>query len=355
MYWLQAPKPTSTTFCTPAAVASLLDRGSTLDFRTDLWPLVAREVTWAYYQELALGHPGRLSVSWADFSNRYAELEWGSAEYERFVAAAVPEPADRLDLLALDHPLAGRRVEERAELSELVRGHVRADLARRQDVSFSADLGAFHALLAVLPVLAPALSSPLLHPRSLVDDVFGWFMGFFSFYASGPPPDRLDQLLALERAGVLSFLGAGLRITADPDRRAFVAESTTVDGEVTARALIEATLPAFDLTRTTDPLLSALAGRGEAVSQVLTAPDGERVDTGQLLVDRTQRLVRADGSSAERRFALGMHTTVKAAAFARPGSNGPVHRLNDAVARTLLGLPRADATRSRPDREQIQV
>jgi hypothetical protein len=184
------------------------------------------------------------------------------------------------------------------------------------------------------------LASPLLDPRSLVDDFYGWFMGFFSFYASGPPPDRLEQLLALEQAGVLSFLGADLQITADGARGAFVAGSSTVDGEVTARAMIDATLPAFALARTTDPLLTALAGRGEAVSQVLTAPDGQRIDTGQVLVDPAQRMVRDDGSSSARRFALGMHTVVKAAAFARPGSNGPVHRLNDQVARTLLTLPR---------------
>ena len=68
-----------------------------------------------------------------------------------------------------------------------------------------------------------------------IDDFFGWFMGFFSFYASGPPPDRLEQLLALEKAGVVSFLGAGLQVNADPVRGAFVARSATVPGEVVAR------------------------------------------------------------------------------------------------------------------------
>jgi len=201
-------------------------------------------------------------------------------------------------------------------------------------------------------VIGPALGSPLLDPRSLVGDVFGWFMGFFSFYASGPPPDRLEQLLALADAGVLTFLGADLQVETDPVRGAFVARSTTIEGEVTARAMIEATLPAFHLDRTTDPLLTALAARGEAVSQVLTAADGQRLVTGQVLVDPTQRLVRADGSSAAHRFALGMHTVVKAAAFARPGSNGPVHRLNDQVARTLLALPRTQgpaAAAGQPD------
>lgn len=338
MYRLQAPKPKATTFCTPAAVAALLHRGRPFTFLADVWPLVAREVTWAYYCELGQGHPGRIAIGWDDFATEFAAQEWGSASYERWIEAVVPDPDDRLDLAALDRPLEGRHAADRSELSRLVRGHVTADLARRQDVRYSADLGAFHAFLAVIPVLGPALASPLLDPRSLVGEFSGWFLGFFSFYASGPPPDRLEQLLALERAGVLSFLGAGLQITPDAERGTFVATSATVDGEVHARAMIEATLPAFDLGRTTDPLLAALAGRGEAVSQVLTAPDGVRVSTGAVQTDRTHRLVRADGSSAARRFALGMHTSVKAPAFARPGSNGPVHRLNDHVARTLLAL-----------------
>jgi hypothetical protein len=309
--------------------------------------LIGREVSWAYYLELAEGHPGRVRVDGLELAETFARLEWGSAAYEAWIASVVPEPDDRLDLSALDRPLGGRRVGTSAEVSRLVRDHIRRDLERRQDERFSADLGAFHALLAVLPVIGPAFGA--LHPRSLIEDFFGWFLGFFSFYASGPPPDRLEQLLALEQAGVVSFLGGGLEVEADPVRGAFVARSGTVPGEVVARAMIEATLPAFDLGRTLDPLLAALAGRGEATSQVLTDPDGRRRDTGQLRVDRSQRLVRADGSSAPRRFALGMHTTVKAAAFARPCSNAPVHRLNDQVARTLLALPRAGDPTTHPD------
>ena len=70
------------------------------------------------------------------------------------------------------------------------------DLARRAEPTRSADLGAFFALLAVLPVVAPALGSPRMDPRSLLEDFYGWFMGFFSFWASGPPHDRLHQLRA---------------------------------------------------------------------------------------------------------------------------------------------------------------
>ena len=154
---------------------------------------------------------------------------------------------------------------------------------------------------------------------------------------------RLEQLLALEEAGVVSFLGPGLEVDADASTGTFVARSSAVPYAVEARAFVEATLPAFDLARAEDPLLAALLARGEVSSQVLVDAAGHPTDTGQLLTDRAHHLVRADGSVAPRRLALGMHTVVKAAAFARPCSNAPVHRLNDAVARALLELPRAAA------------
>ncbi len=341
MYRLRVPKPTTTTFCTVAAVGALLRRGTSLDFRADLWPLIGREVAWGYYRELGLGHPNRITTSWSAFAATFAALEWGSEAYHRWVAETVPDPVDRFDPAAIDRPLGDLQVRDADELARTIRRYVTDDLARRSDDRFSADLGAFFALLAVLPVVAPALGSPQMDPRSLAADFYGWFLGFFSFWASGPPHDRLEQLLALEAAGVVSFLGPGLEIETDAERGTFVARSSAVPGQVEARALLDATLPAFDLARVEDPLLSSLAARGEVSSQVLVDAGGQPLDTGQLRTDPQHHLVRADGSVVPRRFALGMHTAVKAAAFARPCTNGPVHRLNDQVARALLALPRS--------------
>ena len=350
MYRLRAPKPGGTTFCTPAAVGAVLQRGGPIDFFADLWPLVGREVAWGYYRELVLGHPDGVTTSWPAFAETFATLAWGSAAYERWIEETVPDPADRFDPAVLDRPLRGLRVGDREELARTVRRYLTDDLARRADPRHSADLGAFFALLAVLPVVGPALGSSRMDPRSLLEDFYGWFMGFFSFWASGPPHDRVHQLLALEEAGVVTFLGPHLEIDADEERGTFVARSSAVPGVVEARALVEATLPAFDLARNEDPLLSALAARGEAAPQVLHDAAGRPWDTGQLLTGPGHHLVQADGTVAPRRLALGMHTALKAAAFARPCTNGPVHRLNDQVARALLALPRPGSSLVAEDR-----
>ncbi|MGI3781953.1 MAG: FAD/NAD(P)-binding protein, partial [Janthinobacterium lividum] len=249
MYRLRAGKPSTTTFCTVEAVGAVLRRGDAIDFRTDLWPLVGREVAWWFYRELGLGHPERITTSWDAFADTFAALPWGSEAYARWIVETVPDPADHFDPAVLDRPLRDLRVADADELAQVVRGCITADLARRKDDEHSADLGAFFALLAILPVVGPALGSPRMDPHSLARDFYGRFMGFFSFWASGPPHDRLEQLLALEEAGVVAFLGPDLEVVGDAARGAFVARSSAVPGEVEAPAFVEATLPAFDLAR----------------------------------------------------------------------------------------------------------
>ncbi len=95
----------------PQAVRRVLERHAELDFRAHLWPLIAKEAGYGYYRELFTGSPGdrHRSAGWAEFSSRFAELDWYSPGREELVAAAVPDPALRLDLEALDRPFAGRR------------------------------------------------------------------------------------------------------------------------------------------------------------------------------------------------------------------------------------------------------
>ena len=67
-------------------------------------------------------------------------------------------------------------------------------------------------------------------PRSLVRDFYGWFMGFFSFWASGPPPDRLEQLLALEEAGEAHPQLVNVRSQGDEDDAALRLDAMRVHG-----------------------------------------------------------------------------------------------------------------------------
>ncbi len=339
-----APRPPFPRFFTREAVAEIAERHEVLRFRKHIWPLMAKELEWAGYHELALGHPERVSASWDRFEAALAPLDWNTPEWRSAVAGAVPDPADRIDFVALDRPLAGLRFEDPAALDRHIRAYVRADIQRRADQRFSADLGVFNAFLAVFALVPVVLGHPRLSARSRIEDFDGWWFGFFSSYASGPPPRRLEELLALNEAGVVTFVGADMWVRADARSGEFVAGGASTPREVRAPALIDARLPGPTVASTTSPLVRALRDRGEITELVLSEPDGARFATGQIRVNHAdQRVVEAGGATNLRRFALGPHSTSRAPAFSRPRTNSIALRHNDIGARAVLQLLAGDA------------
>ncbi|MFD3620197.1 FAD/NAD(P)-binding protein [Streptomyces sp. NPDC058676] len=308
-------RPPLPRFFGPAEVDGLLARPTGFDFRRDVWPLVEKELGFAHYHRLFTVHPERTTVAWSVFEEKYAAVD-DPAGRAALVASAVPDPADRLDLAALDRPLEGVRYGSYAELQEGLRDYVEGDLSRRHDSSYSPDLAVFLGLLSVYGQLVR------------LGDIGPWWHGFFSYLASGPPGPRLRQLLALSRAGVVRFLGAGMTVSAEGG--VFRASSATVpDSVVEARALVEARLPEPTVGRARDPLLRGLHADG-----VGETPDGLlRVDP----VDG--RILDRAGRPHPRRFALGPHTDARApGAFTRPRTGGPAFRQNDATARAALAF-----------------
>ncbi|MER7568138.1 FAD/NAD(P)-binding protein [Streptomyces sp. NPDC097941] len=306
-------RPPLPRFLGPAEIDGLLARPEGFDFRRDVWPLVEKELGFAHYHRLFTVHPERTAMSWTDFEEKYAAAD-GPSERETLAASAVPDPRDRLDLARLDRPLQGVRYATHEEFQDGLREYVEADLSRRHDSRYSPDLAVFLGLLSVYGQLVR------------LGDIGGWWHGFFSYLASGPPGPRLRQLLALSRAGVLRFVGADMEVRADDG--VFRASSPTVPGHsVQARALVEARLPEPTVRRALDPLLRELYAEGAAES-----PDG------LLRVDRADgRLLDRSGRPHPRRFALGPYTDGRTpGAFTRPRTGGPAFRQNDATARAAL-------------------
>ncbi|MEV4577693.1 FAD/NAD(P)-binding protein [Nonomuraea jabiensis] len=309
-YRLAAPPPGLPRFVTPGTPAGELRRA------------VAKELAYAYYFELFNGHPSRTRMGWDAFEPAFAAAEWGAKEMRALVTRSVPRFADRLQLDRLERPLRGMRFGDLAGLGRWMAGYLTAGLERRADPAHSADLALIHGLNALRGVV-PA--DP-------------WFQGLYNYLASGPPASRLAELRALARAGVVTFLGEGIRVGRDERAGVWRAVSASVPGAVEARALVEARLPEPTVARSTDPLLGALFARGEC-----------REESGLLdvrLPDR--RLVARTGAVHPRRFALGPWTAggPGTAGFARPGVNAPLLRQADALARTLLSV--TAAARLRP-------
>ncbi|WP_043681283.1 FAD/NAD(P)-binding protein [Streptomyces xylophagus] len=322
-YEWSGERPPLPRFFGPAEVDAILAQPGGFDFRRDVWPLIEKELGFAHYHRLFGVHPERTSIAWTDFEEKYAAGE--AADREALVASAVPDPADRLDLAALDRPLDGVRYASEEAFQEGLRAYIEADLSRRHDPSNSPDLAVFLGLLSVYGQLIR------------LGDVGPWWHGFFSYLASGPPGPRLRQLLALSRAGIVRFVGADMAVAAEDG--VFRASSATVPGvTVEARALVEARLPEPTVGRSVDPLLRRLHDDGAVVE----SPEG------LLRVDRADgRLLDRDGRPHPRRFALGPYTDVRTpGAFTRPRTGGPAFRQNDATARAVLAFLRDLACRA---------
>ncbi|MDV9190869.1 FAD/NAD(P)-binding protein [Streptomyces sp. SR27] len=327
-YELDGERPPLPRFFGPEQTGALLARGGPVDFRRDVWPLIDKELGWAHYHRLFSTHPERTALAWEDFERAYEAAPPRGAELAAVVAAAVPDPADRLDLDALDHPLDGLRYESAEALQHGLRDYITEDLTRRHDPAHSSDAAVFAGLLSVY--------GQLLRLGKHVDPG-AWWHGFFSYLASGPPGPRLRRLLALSRAGVVRFLGPRITVETDEERGLFRAASAAVPGEWTeARALVEARIPDPTLEHTGSPLLRGLYEEG------IRATAG-----GRLVVDPVDgRLLEHDGRPHPRRFALGPHTSVRTdSAFTRPRTGGIVFRQNDITARAALGFLRAPECR----------
>lgn len=310
-------RPPLPRFFGPGEVDALLARPGGFDFRRDVWPLVEKELGFAHYHRLFTAHPERTDMAWTDFEEKYAAGD--SPEIQALVASAVPDTADRFDPAALDHPLDGVRHASYDELQDGLRAYIEGDLTRRHNSSHSPDMAVFLGLLSVYGQLVR------------LGDIGPWWHGFFSYLASGPPGPRLRQMLALSRAGVLRFLGAGMTVSAWDG--VFRAGSAGVPGEyVEARALVEARLPHPTVERTRDSLLRELYAEGAAAT-----PEG------LLAVDPADgRVLDRSGAPHPRRFALGPHTDARGSgAFTRPRTGGPAFRQNDATARAALAFLRA--------------
>ncbi|TDW87962.1 FAD-NAD(P)-binding protein [Kribbella pratensis] len=349
-YTVPGTRPVPTRYLTKKALGE-----GVLDFDRDVAPLIEKELAYAHYQQLFTAHPERTRWPWKRFAetldawlpgaslNAVPGRDAGSgavadAEFEAAVRAGVPDPADWFVRHEVDRPLAGRFFEDRDGFERFLTELIENDLLRRADPAYSADLAVFNALLSIYSVLSRAITDGQLSDEDRVRRVESEWHGFFSFVASGPPPRRLEELLALHRAGIVRFAGPDLEVAIDNDQ--FVATSPAVAGEIRARAFVEARLPRPDVLATADPLLRGLLDSGALAADELFAADGTSLGGGQLKADSRCRAIRSDGSIQETLFLLGPSVSGSAGSsgFSRPHFNGPGFRQNDAVARDLLTL-----------------
>ncbi|MEU9749391.1 MULTISPECIES: FAD/NAD(P)-binding protein [Streptomyces] len=321
--------------------------GGGLDFGRDLWPLIAKEVETVYYTALLARRVGGPEAD--RFAARYLGPAWGSAEESDLLDAYGIGPDDHWDWKYLSAPHADQGFRGPADHRDWLLGILRRDLAESAAGNVE---GPLKAALDVLRDLRNEIRLVVDHGGltggSHRDDLERWYTPLNAFLSIGPPSIRIEQMIALIEAGVLTVLGPGMRVSTDTDTGTsggvFTVEAPAVPGSLTrVTTLVEARLPEPDLRRTTDPLLADLLATGQCRPYAIADPRLGAYETGGLAVTpRPYRLVDIEGRAHPRRFAYGVPTEAvhwATAAGVRPGVNSVTLGDSDAIALAILALP----------------
>jgi uncharacterized NAD(P)/FAD-binding protein YdhS len=350
------PSSVTLRYLSEAALERFAVAGIVPGFDHDLWPLLHRDTLWAYYSTLVRSQPGAVpdapaflaALDEAMRPHAHSSTNWEDA-VESVLAVHVG-PRHRLDLLGLASPFAGRTFTSRAELDAAVVDYLLDDARRsalgEQDPVKMA-IGALHRGRAVLKT---AVADGGITDESWVAGLRGWFESFVEGLASGPPALRAEQLAALARAGVVSFVGPDPRFSVDRRAGRFTAVSPWVGSPpVTAKTMVEALAPANRVSANDSPLLQQLLDDGLVRPRLMMTAEGAPVEaTGLDVTPHPYRPVAANGSVTERLFVLGLQLsatqwgTAIAAEAVQPG--GPVYasgqrtlRDADEIAQSILG------------------
>ncbi|MDD7837005.1 FAD/NAD(P)-binding protein [Paenarthrobacter sp. AB444] len=351
------PRSITMRYLTEDAVDRFRAAGIQPGFDHDLWPLLHRDALWAYYSTLARSQPAAIkdpAQFLADLQDALQPHAHTTTHWEHDLEVLVEKhvvASRRLNLRGLAAPLAGRTFASRRDLDAAITAYLDDD-ARRSALG-EADpvkmaIGALHTGRAILKTV---VADGGITDESWLAGLRGWFESFVEGLASGPPALRSEQLAALARAGVVSFVGPDPKFSVDRSAKVFRAASPWVhDGPVEAETLIEAMSPANRVGINISPLLEQLMADGLVRTKIMMSVEGTPMQTTGLDVEpHPYRPIAANGSVTENMYVLGLQLSASQwgnaiAAEARPRT-GPAYasgqrtlRDADEIARSILGL-----------------
>ncbi len=308
------PASVTLRYFTEAALERFRKAGIRPAFDHDFWPLLHRDALWAYYSTLVRSQPNAVpdpaaflaALDEALHPHAHSAANWEDS-VESVLAVHVG-PRHRLDLPALAAPLAGRSFASRAEHDAAVVEYLLDDARRSalgEDDPVKMAIGALHHGRAVLKT---AVADGGITDESWVAGLRGWFESFVEGLASGPPALRSEQLAALARAGVVSFVGPDPKFGVDRRNNVFTAFSPWVDdAPVAARTMVEALAPGNRVSANDSPVLEQLLADGLVRPRLMMSVEGAPVQSTGLDVEpHPYRPVAANGSVTEGLYVLGL-------------------------------------------------
>lgn len=331
-----------------------------LDFGVHLWPLIHRDVIRAYYFHLVRTRPevlGGVKPAAEFFSGLVGLLE-AAGRGEPVTARQAQELLHQyapgmpfFDIRSLARPFQERVFESGEEyqrsVEDLLEG-ICAEAALGEDSPLMVAVGTLHAARLLVKRL---VAEERITDASRLRDVKGWFETLVEGLASGPPLMRMEQLLAVARAGLVRFVGPDPQIEADRDRGLFTVSSPHVGGGEEPKDvqrgtwLIEAMMPANRVQRSGSRLISRMLASGLAAPFMAQDEEGGEIPgRGFAVTPRPYQLLSADGQVRRGVYVLGLQlasvqwgTAIAAEAGQDPDGRAMTLGDADAAAQDVLG------------------
>ncbi|MDR2660720.1 MAG: FAD/NAD(P)-binding protein [Lactobacillaceae bacterium] len=139
----------------------------------------------------------------------------------------------------------------------------------------------------------------------------------------GPPVERIEQMRALIKAGILNVLGPGIFVKTDNQNKIFIASSLR-DEKILSKQLIEARLFSNDINNVSSNLQKNLLNKGLIKSTILKK-DKESIELSAIEIDRnTFNLINSKNKPIKGIYSFGIpHEGLKwfETVIPRPGVN----------------------------------
>ena len=297
------------------AEARASNPAASLVFSRHLWPQLHRDILFAYYSSCARVHGAPDGFGEREFVERLeailsAEHHEGSqvwlGELRKFIEQ-FPQ-LQWLDVPKLAKPFEEVGFSSDEQYQQSVRDYL-VDNARHSTGGLDDPLScAIMTMNAGRMLIKELIASGVIDEQSRIEEIQAHFEPLVEGLSSGPPLERIEQLLALSRAGIVTFVGPDPEFGFDEVSERFTASSPWVDAEVhTARTMCEAMMPSNRVLQNSSPLIKQLLGDHVARVHRWKNAEGESLPgSGFDVVGEPYRLVNSEGLAHRGLFVLGL-------------------------------------------------
>jgi uncharacterized NAD(P)/FAD-binding protein YdhS len=296
---------------------------------------ITLDVELTYYVTLA-----KLTYPNIDIATFEAELAEASNGFKKILDKYNINTKDRIDWEQWANPIPGN-ITDTASFTTFIKTYLQQDIdVANEGNKVSPFTSAIEKLRELRSNIRKIVTYELLNDDDYVRYVLKQFNSLNSFLAVGPPAFRIEQILALIKAGVLTLTGPGMVVENEDDH--FVTYSSVLSDKTrySGNVLIEGRLPQPNAETTRNPLIKNLLENGMARVYSLHLSDGSIVKTGALdVTTETAELVTPDGKIMPYFFLWGLSTEKRhwlTNGAPIPGVNDIRLRMADMIASKML-------------------